>query len=155
MTDPVEDFLAAIDVRLDAGASDYGNQSFVRPIAETMRQILEEALDEVGWCYVLWCQAARKTNFVRDQKSLRTIWRQNLEHRIRRNDRRREYDPHAYSAESCMKDIEVLALDLFDHHQQLQRRLQPIARAIEVAQYSYRNPHQGRYGGTRDPRSDD
>ena len=49
MTDPVCEFLDAIDARLDAGAQEYGNQSFVKPIAETARQILEEALDqEVG-----------------------------------------------------------------------------------------------------------
>lgn len=155
MDDLVTNFLDAIDARLDAGAQEYGNQSFVKPIAETARQILEEALDQAGWCYVLWCQAARKVSELpKDQPRLRLLWRQRLEHRIRRSDRKWPSDPHCHTAAACMTDLEVLVLDLFQHHDELQMRLQPIARAIEVARVMQPDNYQGRRGG-RSFRSDD
>ena len=154
MTDPVTEFLDEVGVRLDAGAAEYGNQSFMRPVAATVREILEEQLDQVGWCYVLWCQATRKTPMVRDQVTLRQVFRQDLEHRIRHNDRRVPHDGRAGAANS-MQEIEVLALDLFLQNAELKRRLLPIARAIEVAQLIEPNNYRGRRGSIRDPRSDD
>jgi hypothetical protein len=154
MTDPITEFLDEVGTRLDRGASEYGNQSFVKPVAATVREILEEQVDQVGWLYVLWCQAARKLPMIRDQLALRQVFAQDLEHRIRRNDRR---VPHELGggAASAMQEIEVLALDLFLQNAELKRRLLPIARAIEVAQSIQPDQYRGRRGGTRDPRSDD
>lgn len=154
MTDPVREFLDDVNTRLDRGASEYGNQSFLKPVAATVREILEEQVDQVGWCYVLWCQAARKCQLSRDQLALRQLFFQNLEHRIRRNDRRTPVD-NPNGAPGCMQEIEILAFDLFLQNAELKRRLLPIARAIEVAQAIEPNPYRGRRGGTRDPRSDD
>jgi len=158
VTDDVRDFIAAVSARLDQGAREYADQSFVRPVSATVDEILEEQLDQVGWCYVLWCQAARKTDATRDQRDLRFLFLQQLEHRIRRNDRRKPHEAGP-TARSQMDEIEVLALDLFEQGVQLRRRLLPIARAIEVAQLiapdPYRQTYRARRGGTRDPRSDD
>jgi hypothetical protein len=155
MTDPVQEFLDHVAQRLDRGAQEYGNQSFLKPVASTVREILEEQVDQVGWCYVLWCQAARKLPMTRDQLALRQVFFQDLEHRIRRNDRRTAVET-GNGPENCMQELEVLALDLFLQNAELQRRLLPIARAIEVAQaIQPHNPFRGRRGGTRDPRSDD
>lgn len=156
MSDPITEWLDAIDVRLDAGTAEYGDQSFVRPVTKTVDEFNQELLDEAGWLYVLWCQAARKANFVRDQRSLRAIWRQNMHHRMSRNDRRRAFDhPAAPNGESAMADIEVLVLDCYEHRQRMLQRLQPIARAIEVAEAYRPEPYRGRRGSIRDPRSDD
>lgn len=152
----VDDWLRAIDARLDTGARQYGDRSFVRPAAVTLQEIDQELVDLPGWIYVLWCQAARKTDYVRDQTSLRAIWRQNLAHRIACNDRRKpsdivaSIDPHGQMAE-----IEVVAMDCFYLRQQLVQRLQPIVRAIEVTQATVPHPYRGPRGSTRDPRSDD
>lgn len=154
MTDDVRDFIDAVNARLDQGATEYGDQSFVKPVSSTVDEILQEQLDQVGWCYVLWCQAARKTDMVRDQRTLRELFAVQLEHRIRRNDRRKPHEGGP-AARSQMDEIEVLALDLFEQGAQLRRRLMPIARAIEVAQAIYHEPFRGRRGSTRDPRSDD
>ena len=154
MTDPVTEFLDEVGARLDRGAAEYGNQSFVKSVAATVREIMEEQLDQVGWCYVLWCQAARKLPMVRDQLALRQIFRQDLEHRIRHNDRRVPHDGRAGAA-NCLQEIEVLCLDLFLQNAELKRRLIPIARAIEVAQQIEPDRYRGRRGSIRDPRSDD
>lgn len=156
MIDTIDTWLDAMDLRLDAGAQQYGDQSFVRPVASTVQEFDQELVDLPGWLYVLWCQAARKTDYVRDQRSLRAIWREQLQHRIARNDRRQPTDMVAGpNPRQLMAEIEVLAMDCFQVRQQLMQRLQPIARAIEVAQATVPHPYRGRRGGTRDPRSDD
>jgi len=154
MTDPVTEFLDEVGARLDRGAAEYGNQSFVKSVAATVREIMEEQVDQVGWLYVLWCQAARKLPMSRDQLALRQVYRQDLEHRIRRNDRRMPHHAGAGAA-NAMQEIEILALDLFLQNAELKRRLIPIARAIEVAQQIEPDRYRGRRGSTRDPRSDD
>lgn len=154
--DEVTNFLAELGTRLDRGAAEYGNQSFAKPVNDTLEEILEEQIDQVGWCYVLWCQAARKTDMVRDQATLRLAFAERLAHRIRRNDRRAPHEGGFGGAASCMAELEVLAIDLFLQHQELRRRLTPIARAIEVAQVVHHDsPFRGRRGSVRDPRSDD
>lgn len=156
MTDDVREFLDELNARLEAGAREYGNQSFVKPIAATVREILEEQIDQVGWTYVLWSQAARKAMHRAPEQDMRRIFLQQLEHRIRRNDRRHAQEG-GYAAQSQMAELEVLALDLFLQNAELRRRLLPIARAIEVAHVIDPRPYdqRGRYGSTRDPRSDD
>jgi hypothetical protein len=152
--DDVQAFLEDVAARLDHGGLEYRDQSFVRPVSSTVDALLAEQLDQVGWCYVLWCQAARKADVTRDQRDLRFLFLQNLEHRIRRNDRRTPHDAGP-APRSCMAEIEVLALDLFEQRAQLRRRLLPIARAIEVAQLVHTDPFRARRGSSRDPRSDD
>lgn len=155
--DEVAEFLDEVGARLDAGAREYGDQSFVRPLAETERQILEESIDQVGWLYVLWCQATRKTDMVRDQAALRQLFRERVDHRIRRNDRRNPVAAaHDRSALGLVADLEILAVDLFAAHMALARRLRPLVRSLEVtAALPARHLSSGRRGGMPDPRSSD
>lgn len=152
--DDVRTFLEQLAERLDHGAQAYGNQSPAKPVAATAAALMLEQLDQVGWLFVLWCQAARKAGYARDQASLRQHFLTQLEHRIRRNDRRTGMD-RAVSPTCCMAELEVLAVDLFLQHAELRRRLLPIARAIEVAQAIQPDVYRGRRGSVRDPRSDD
>jgi hypothetical protein len=152
----IDFFLDSMDARLDAGAQEYCDRSFARSIAETVNELDQELIDQVGWLYVLWCQAARKCDYSKDQKNLRPLWRQNLNRRLLHNDRRTPFDGFDGSASACMFEIEILAMDCFEFREQVLRRLKPIARAIEVAQVIYQpSPYRGRRGSTRDPRSDD
>lgn len=153
--DPVEHFVAEVRKRLEHGAREYGNRSFLRPVAATEREILEEQEDQVGWCFILWVQAARKTDFTRDPAAQRQLFLDAIRHRIARNDRREKHDGTRHPR-GLMEEIEVLVVDLFEHWVQLRRRVAAIARALEVASAteSYTRGS-GRYGTTRDPRSDD
>lgn len=150
----IDEFFALLNQRLDDGARQYGDRSFLRSIRETESQILEEQVDEVGWCYVLWCQAARKTGMAKDQTTLRIEWERRLRHRILRNDRRRAED-YAVGIDGAMADLEVLAVDLFHQAEQTRQRLHQIARAIEVAVISQPHTYRGRRGGRGADRSDD
>jgi hypothetical protein len=158
--DDVRAFVDQVTARLDHGQQAYGGQSPVRPVAATVEALLLEQLDVVGWLAVLWVQAARKTDLARDPASLRARFLTQLEHRIRRNDRRTAADVVAAPA-SCMAELEVLAMDQFLAHADLRRRLLPIARAIEVAQSVRAGPpattdvRGGRRGSISDPRSSD
>lgn len=131
--DPIGQFLQDVAARLEHGAAEYGDQSFAKPVAQTEREIVAEAVDQVGWCYILWCQAARKTDLSRRQDVLRGEWLQRIEARLRRRDRSSPFPPNTASPAAVMVELEVLALDLFERHQDLVRRLHPLVRAIEVA----------------------
>ena len=156
LADPVEQFVAAVRARLEHGAREYGNRSFLRSVASIEKEILEEQVDQVGWCFILWSLCARKTDWTRDPLALRQHFEDAIRHRIAQNDRR---DVHAdrRGPLGLMADVEVLVLDLFAHWEQLRRRVAAIARALEVAQ-AIPNSHgfdRGRYGGARRARSDD
>jgi hypothetical protein len=63
--DPLDGFPSFIDrvrSRLAAGREAYGDESFLRPIAELLNEIEEELLDVCGWSFVLWerLQAMKK-----------------------------------------------------------------------------------------------
>lgn len=152
----IDDFFAALNARLDHGLQEYGDRSFLKSVRETERQILDAQIDEVGWCYVLWCQAARKARWSSlDQRTLRGQFEQALRHRILRNDRRRPSD-YATNLEGAQADLEVLAVDLFHQAEQSRQRLTAIARAIEVAAVPQPHTYRGRRGGRGvDARSDD
>lgn len=155
-TNAVDAFLELVDSRLQAGEREYGDQSFVKPVAKTCVELEHELADLVGWLYVLHCQAARKGNFTKDQKALRPSFIEDMRRRLHRNDRGRRGDAALVGIHGLMTDIEVLAMDVFEFAEQFRRRLKPIARAIEVAQVvPNRHEFQGRRGGYRDPRSDD
>lgn len=126
------ELLQALNQRLDRGEQEYGGRSFVRPVGETERQILEEALDEPGWCFILWAQAMRKAG-MRDPRQLRDAFFANVRHRLETNDRGSMAN-QGTDAASCAAKVEILVLDLVEHFFALQRRLGPIARAIEVAE---------------------
>lgn len=153
MIDTIEAFLAGLDERLEKGAREHGGQSFLRPVASLVDELRQELLDEVGWAYVLWCAASRKAWGPMAENVLRQRFRDDLRHRLSRNDRGAPQQLPGSSAAAAMCDLEILCLDVFEHAQRMERRLQPIARAIEVAQAF--EPYRGRRGGTRDPRSDD
>ena len=53
-------FLDALAARLELGARDYGNTSFDRPMASTIGELEDEALDIAGWAYVMWVQLKRR-----------------------------------------------------------------------------------------------
>jgi hypothetical protein len=153
----VDDFLALVDSRLQAGEREYGDQSFVKPIAQTCVELDQELADLVGWLYVLHCQAARKGNFTKDQKALRPNFIEELRRRLHRNDRGKRGDYALAGIPALMDDIEIIAMDAFEFAEQFRRRLKPIARAIEVAQVMRRDSYdyRGRRGSVRNPRSDD
>jgi hypothetical protein len=47
-------FVAAVEVRLAAGAKAYGNASLKRPPASLAGEVEEELLDVAGWGFLLW-----------------------------------------------------------------------------------------------------
>lgn len=154
MTSAANDFVQQLRERLEAGAREYGDQSFVRPVAAIVAELEQELVDLPGWTYILWCQAARKLNYTREQSALREEFLQVVANRLVRNDRGDRNSPTAGAA-GAMFLLEVLCVDFFEFAQQVRARLAPIARQIEVAQRIDRDPYRGRHGGTRDPRSDD
>lgn len=153
LSDAAEVFLAGLAARLEQGAIEYGNQSFVRPVAALVDEIRQELLDEVGWIYVLWAVAARKAWGPTPEAQLRERFLADMRHRIARNDRSAPSVIPGLGAQTCLIDLQILALDMFEHAQAVERRLAPLARAIEVAQAI--DPYRGRRGSSRDPRSSD
>lgn len=143
----LEQFFETLTKRLLAGAREYGNRSFLKPVHETERQINEEQIDEVGWLFVLWVQATRKLpQFVSDLDSLMTEWNRRLKHRAMRNDRGMLRAPYDNGAEHLMHDIEILAVDLMQQHVQTSHRLSAICRALEVApKQKPHRPYPGRH----------
>lgn len=51
-----DDFAATVTARMLVGREEYGDGSFLRPPAELVGELREEALDVVGWAYILWVQ---------------------------------------------------------------------------------------------------
>jgi len=47
-------FCAAIAGRLAAGAKEYGDVSFTRPVGDLLEEIEQELFDVAGWAFVLW-----------------------------------------------------------------------------------------------------
>lgn len=148
-----EELLQALNERLDRGAQEYGDRSFLRPLAETERQILEEALDQIGWVWILWAQSARKAGMF-DPRQSRDYFLDRLRHRLARNDRR-DTTAEVRTCRGLCDELEVLAMDLVDHYFRLARRLAPIVRAIEVAPRLYQDQPRGRRGSTHTDRSSD
>ena len=66
MQEPTEEkdlrleFLDRVAVRLEKGATEYGNANLELPTPGTAKEILEEVLDLAGWAYVLWVQMTRR-----------------------------------------------------------------------------------------------
>lgn len=50
-------FIDDLKERLQKGSVEYGDRSFERTAYATVTEILEEQVDQVGWLFVLWCQA--------------------------------------------------------------------------------------------------
>lgn len=150
MNDAIERFLAALRDRLEAGARQYGNQSFVRPVQAIVDEIGMELIDEVGWTYVLWAVARRKRVGPEGEEGVRAQFVWNLRHRLKLNDRGPVGLAPGATLEACERDLEVLAMDIFAHAELMRQRLHPIARAIEVAEITnpHTNPYRGRRGGT-------
>ena len=48
------EFETVLKARLDAGARAYGDNSFARPPTRLVDEIEQEALDIIGWGFVLW-----------------------------------------------------------------------------------------------------
>lgn len=153
MTQAIEKFLAALDRRLQQGSQAYGDRSLLRPLSGLEREFDEELLDLAGWLYVIWTQAAERANMrvrgiagERREPPLRREFLARMYQRMVRADRG-PLDPAAAAggAWGCLKDIEVLALDVFELREQLNRRLFTIARALEVARWLA--PVRGRRGG--------
>jgi hypothetical protein len=49
-------FVNRLDAKMKQGFKDYGDGSFKRPPVELIDEIEQEALDIVGWGYILWCR---------------------------------------------------------------------------------------------------
>ncbi len=52
------EFMEAIRVRLERGASEHGERSFTRAPAELCGEVEQELLDVCGWAFILWCRIA-------------------------------------------------------------------------------------------------
>tara|TARA_R110002073_G_scaffold326370_1_gene506194 strand:+ start:35519 stop:35983 length:465 start_codon:yes stop_codon:yes gene_type:complete len=154
LTQAIDQFLDALDPRLDKGAREYRNRSMTKKVTDVERELKEELLDLVGWTYVMWSQAAHRAAVEGNEEQLRGIFFANLRHRLMRNDRSKPAHEPASGAPGCMVDLEILAMDLFEHAEQVKRRLFPIARAIEVARW-ISPPMNGRRGGASSPRTSD
>ena len=61
-----EHFLSELNARLDAGAHEYGDASFNRPIASTLSELEDEVLDVAGWAFVMWVQLRRRRDRLED-----------------------------------------------------------------------------------------
>jgi hypothetical protein len=48
------EFERRMKARLDAGHHEYGDRSFAQPTTTLARELEEEALDIVGWGFILW-----------------------------------------------------------------------------------------------------
>jgi len=68
-----DDFVAQLRERLEAGAREYGDQSFVRPVSAIVAELEQELVDLPGWTYILWCQAARKLNMTVARDAVREV----------------------------------------------------------------------------------
>lgn len=52
-----EEFLSRLASRLEVGAREYKNASARRPMADLIREVLDEYLDVAGWSYIQWLKA--------------------------------------------------------------------------------------------------
>ena len=50
------EFTVAMEERLSMGHTEYGDGSFSQSPNELLGEMREEALDIVGWGYILWCR---------------------------------------------------------------------------------------------------
>lgn len=150
--DPIADFCGQVSARLEAGAREYGDRSFRRPPGHIIREILEEALDEAGWLFVLWCQAQwkwREPFFAMAEE--RKEFLRTMRTRIRNEDRSAPPAvPHSIPTQ--VATIEALLVDVFLHHESIRRRLSGVGRVLELAPDF---EHTGRRGSKADMRSSD
>jgi len=49
-------FVNALNEKMKKGFEEYGDGSFKRPPIELLDEIEQEAMDIVGWGYILWCR---------------------------------------------------------------------------------------------------
>lgn len=151
----IDEFLAALAMRLVAGARDYGDASFGRAIADTVREIDQECVDTVGWLFVLWAQLARHGGSQMRGAQERGAWLDNLGRRLRDGDRE-EFPLGHLSLGRARSMVEVLAVDAFEWRQAARARLDVIVAQIEIErQIELDRQYRARRGSTRDPRSDD
>ena len=52
-------FMGRVRARLAAGARDYGDASFHRPVGELVDEIQQEVEDVAGWGLILWLRLDR------------------------------------------------------------------------------------------------
>lgn len=52
-------FIRGLRDRLEAGAVEYGEQSFERPVAQILSEMQEELLDVAGWAFIGWTRLQR------------------------------------------------------------------------------------------------
>lgn len=153
MNQSIDQQLDEVEERLVRGELEYGNRSFLRPVAKVEREVHEELADLVGWLFVMWVQASQRAGVEGSTKQLRLNFIAGVRHRALRNDRSTAERTPTANAAICMDDLEILAVDLLQLGNQIRRRLHPIARAIEVARWMA--PPRGRRGGGTDWRSSD
>jgi hypothetical protein len=56
VTDAFRTFAAAVETRLQQGATVYGGASFQRDPADLAGEIEQELLDVCAWSFILWCR---------------------------------------------------------------------------------------------------
>ena len=50
----LEDYLHAVQGRLDKGEREYGDTGYHKPLSKLMHEMAEEAEDIAGWGYLTW-----------------------------------------------------------------------------------------------------
>lgn len=55
-------YMSNLQLRIEAGAREYGDESFAKKAASTIEEIQEEVLDIAGWGYILYTRLERLRN---------------------------------------------------------------------------------------------
>jgi hypothetical protein len=56
--DMFREWQAALHLRLEAGAEEYGDTSYKRSFTELLDELQQENLDRAGWAYIIWVKAS-------------------------------------------------------------------------------------------------
>lgn len=148
-------FLDALGRRLDKGSQVYGDLSFTRPILQTIDEIDAELLDQVGWLFVLWGQAARRACWTSDAQDLRVAFLTNMKRRIEADDVRLSHVLSLIPSSRSMAMIEVMALEMYRHRRDALEQLRLVRFAMDSEQRAEEDKYRARRGSTRSPRMDD
>lgn len=57
-------FVTRLREKLEAGARQYGNASFERPLVHLIREIQDELVDVAGWGLILWSRLQQLRDWV-------------------------------------------------------------------------------------------
>ena len=50
------EFINSVNARLQQGAKEYGDKSFLQSPEHLLKELEEETLDIAGWSFIMWCR---------------------------------------------------------------------------------------------------